>query len=86
MINLKKSSCLSYNGANVITISGLNLENCGVSKYLGAYFDNNLCWNSHFNYVLKLCCQLIGMFKRVLEFLPMHVLLLYYNAFILSCF
>ena len=63
-----------------------NIENCTVAKYLDVYFDNNLFWNSHVDYVLKLCCQQIGMFKRVLEFLPIYVLLLYYNAFILSFF
>lgn len=87
VINPNKSNYLSFNGANVvITINGWNLENPSFAKYLGVYIDNNLFWNYHVDHVLKLCCQRIGMFKRVLEFLPSHVVLLYYNAFILSCF
>ena len=88
MINPNKSNYLSYkpNGANVvITINGQNLENCTVAKYLD-FFDNNLVGHAHVANVLKLCCQRIGMFKRVLEFPPMHDLLQYYNAFTLSCF
>ena len=87
VINPNKSNYLLYNCANaVITIKGQNLDKCSVAKYLGVYFDKKFLWHSHVNCVLKLCCQRIGMFKWVLEFLPMHVLLLYYNAFTLSCF
>jgi hypothetical protein len=34
----------------------------------------------------KQCCQRIGVLKKVFECLPLNCILLYYNAFIKSCF
>jgi len=62
------------------------LNNAIYAKYLGIHIDNNLSWNTHVEHVLKVCCQRIGMFKKVLAFLPNYVLSMYYNAFILPCF
>jgi hypothetical protein len=70
----------------MITVNGQVLLNPNVVKYLGVYLDDKLLWSHHVNYVFKLCCQRIGMFKKVLYCLPSHVVVLYYNAFIRSCF
>ena len=55
-------------------------------KYLGLRIDNELSWKNHVEHVTTLCSQRIGVFKRVLHYLPSNVRILYYNAFIRSCF
>ena len=40
----------------------------------------------HVKYVIKLCSQRIGVFKKILLYLPNDVAFLYNNAFILLCF
>jgi hypothetical protein len=87
VINPMKSCYLTFNNANVVlTINDQLLANPTSVKYLGILIDNKLNWSQHVNHVYKLCCQRIGIFKRVLSYLPSSVVPMYYNAFIRSCF
>ncbi len=62
------------------------LAKTSVVTYLGIYIDDKLYWKHHVGHVYKLCCQRIGVFKKVLPCLPPFASVLYYNAFIKSCF
>jgi hypothetical protein len=87
VVNPSKSNYLAFNDVNVsLTINGHVIERSSVVKYLGIYIDDKLLWSHHVDHVYKICCQRIGMFKKVLSYLPKHVVLLYYNAFVKSCF
>ena len=69
-----------------ISINGINLVSLHYAKYLGVYIDAALKWKSHISFLLTVL-QRIGMFKKVLILtLQMMFALLYYNAFIKSCF
>jgi hypothetical protein len=87
VVNPLKSNFLSFNHTNVVvSINGHVLENPHFVKYLGILIDDKLSWNNHVKYVTKLCCQRIGVFKKILFHLPNDVAILYYNAFIQPCF
>jgi hypothetical protein len=87
VVNPTKSNFLQFNTSNVtVSINGHALANLHAVKYLGVYIDDQLKWTYHVQHVTKLCAQRIGMFKKVLNYLPRDVILLYYNAFIRSCF
>ncbi len=88
VVNPTKSCFLSFNNTNniIVSINGHTIENSYHAKYLGLIIDNQLLWKQHVAHVTKLCCQRIGVFKKVLPALPKYVLPLYYNAFIKSCF
>ena len=86
IINPNKSNYLSFNANVDISVNGQLLLKVDVVKYLGVYIDDKLFWSCQVEHMFKLCCQRIGMFKKVLPFLPSHVILMYYNAFILSSF
>ncbi len=82
-----KSNILLFNASNiVISINDHALEHANTVKYLGVHFDDKLSWSTHVAFVTKLCSQRIGVFKKIMPCLPQPVLLLYYNAFIRSCF
>jgi hypothetical protein len=53
---------------------------------LGILIDDKLLWKNHCDYVTNLCCQRIGVFKKLLPYLPNYVVPLYYNAFVKSSF
>ena len=55
-------------------------------KYLCILIDDKLAWYDPMKYVIKLCSQLIGVFKKVLLYLPNDGAILYYTSFIQSCF
>ncbi len=87
IINPKKSEFLTFNTYNIqVIVNGEMLSNPGVVKYLGIYIDDMLKWNFHVNHVTKICSQRIGLFKKVLPFLPLSVAILYYNCFIRTTF
>ena len=70
----------------LLSINGHILDKPHVVKYLGVLIDDKLDWKHHVSYVSSLCSQRIGVFKKILSYLPKDVILLYYNAFIRSCF
>ncbi len=87
VVNTSKSHFLSFNDTNVtMSINGSFLDHLSVVKYLGVFIDNKLSWNAQVDNITKKCCQRIGLFKRVLPLFTNDVALLYYNAFIKSCF
>ena len=87
VLNPIKSNYLSFNNTNVtVSINNQLLENPIYAKYLGVYIDNRLFWNYHVDFVLKRCCQRIGLFKKVIPYLSKYAIQLYYSAFIVSCF
>ena len=87
VVNPTKSNFLSFNHTNVvISINGQTLANPHFVKYLGIIIDDKLSWCEHVKYVSKLCSQRIGVFKKVLSYLPNDVAILYYNSFVKSCF
>ncbi len=90
LINPSKSMYLTFNTNTawklIITINGTDLINQHCAKYLGVIIDDKLSWSAHVDFITKRCCQRIGMFKKVLPNFTNDVALLYYNAFIKSCF
>jgi hypothetical protein len=65
-----------------VTINGHLLESLHVVKYLGVYIDGKLAWNYQVAHITNICCQRIGVMKKVLLYLPSFVSVLYFNAFI----
>jgi hypothetical protein len=87
VVNPVKSNFLLFNVADiVVSINGHGLKQCDYAKYLGILIDDKLLWSRQVNHVFNLCCQRIGVFKKVLPYLPNYVLPMYYNAFVKSCF
>ena len=87
VLNPAKSNFLTFNNARVtVSINNQLLLKLDYVKYLGILIDNRLNWSYHVNHIVKIVSQRIGMFKRVLPFLPKYVVQLYYNAFILPSF
>ena len=85
MVNPVKSNYLLFNSANVaLTINGHVLDNVHVVKYLGIFIDDTLSWSFQINHITRLCCQRIGMFKKILPCLPNNVRVLYYNALLFA--
>jgi hypothetical protein len=87
VINPVKSNFLLFNHTKVfVTIDGHLLDNPHSVKYLGILIDDKLSWNDHVKYVIKNCNKRIGVFNKILLYLPKEVAILYYNAFIQTCF
>ena len=87
VVNPLKSNFLSFNHSNVVvSINSHVLDNPQCVKYLGILIDDKLAWYDHVKYVIKLCSQRIGVFKKILLYLSNDFALLYYNEFILTCF
>lgn len=51
-------------------------------NYLGIFFDKNLKWSTHINYVAKKVSRNIGIMARLKRLLPRHILLTLYNSLI----
>jgi hypothetical protein len=87
VVNPTKSNYLTLNTFQAtITINNTTLEQVRFVKYLGILIDDKLTWKPHVEYITKKCCIRIGMFNRILCKFTSDIALLYYNAFIRSCF
>ncbi len=87
VVNPVKSNFLTFNSSNItVSLNGHFLDNPKFVRYLGVFIDDKLLWSNHVSYVTKMCCQRIGIFRKILPCLPNYVVILYYNAFIRSCF
>ena len=77
VINANKSNFLSFNVNDiVVNLCGRTLEYLHVVKYLGILIDDKLTWSKQADVVVK----------KVLPYFTNDIALLYYNAFIRSCF
>ena len=87
VVNPGRSKFLSFNTNNAsISLNGQWIANTNVAKYLGLLIDNKLSWSYHVTHIIKICCQRIEVFKKVMPYSPNYVLRLYYNSSIKSCF
>jgi hypothetical protein len=87
VVNPTKSNYMRFNTSETyVTINGHLLECLHVVKYLGVYIDDKLAWNYQVAHITNMCCQRIGIMKKVLLYLPNFVSVLYFNAFIRSCY
>ena len=65
VVNPLKSNFLLFNHTNVVvSINGHVLDNPHCVKYHGILIDDKLAWYNHIKYVIKLCSQRIGKFKK----------------------
>ena len=60
-----------------MSINGHIIDNPHVVKYLGVLIDDKLDWKHHVSYVASLFSQRIGVFKKILSYLPKDVILFY---------
>ena len=72
-----------YNDNVSISINNTSIEQCKVFNYLGIYFDDDLSWNSHINHVIKKVSQSVGIINHLKCILPLRILFMLYNAFVL---
>ena len=87
VLNPAKSEFLTFNASNIhVSVNGHILINPSYVKYLGILIDDKLEWKHHVSHVTKVCSQRIGMFKKILPYLPKFAALMYYNCFIKSAF
>ena len=70
VVNPTKSNYLAFNSKAVVSINDVILANPEYVKYLGILFDNELSWKHRVNSVITRCSQRIGIFKKVLCYLP----------------
>ena len=69
-----------------MSVKGRKLNNPDFVKYIGKLIENRLYSNYQVYHVTQKYSQRIGIFKKVLLCLPKYVAILYYDAFIRSCF
>ena len=86
VVNPNKSNYLLFNSNIVISINNYKLSNPKYDMYLGILIDDELSWHFHVIHITKMCSQQIGIFKKVLFYFPSNIRIMYYNAFIRSCF
>ena len=85
-MNPNKSNYLLFNSNIVISINNYKLSNPKYDMYLGILIDDELSWHFHVIHITKMCSQQIGIFEKVLFYFPSNIRIMYYNAFIRSCF
>ena len=62
------------------------LDNPDFVESLSIHIDNRLYRNYQVKHITQKYCQRIDIFKKILSYLLQYVTVLYYNAFIRSCF
>ena len=77
-----RNSTPMYNNVS-ISINNTRIEQCTVFNYLGIHLDDNLSWDSHICYVTKKVSQCVGIINHLKYILPLRILFMLYNAFIL---
>jgi hypothetical protein len=86
IVNPIKSCYLTFCSNLVIKVKDVVLSNPECVKYLGILIDNKLSWKHQVSHVTAVCAQRIGIFRRVMMYIPQSVRVMYYNAFIRSCY
>lgn len=69
-----------------INISDEQIENVDCEKLLGLYTDKNLNWNEQVNKMLCTISNRINLLQKIRKYLPMHIRIIYFNAYILPLF
>ena len=89
-LNVKKSHLLifninknNYNNKMQVKlfIDKEELEQKDTDKYLGIYFDNNLTWNKHFEYINCKLNREIGVLQKIRKFVQEETLKIYFMLF-----
>lgn len=86
-LNLQKTKMMLF-GVNdaqrrpVLRIRGVIIEEVDRFKYLGVLIDNLLKWDLHIREIVAKCASLCGILRKLSSFVPRHVLLKMYYAFI----
>ena len=89
-INSEKSNFIVFRGRNKkvnligdITLQGKSIKEEYVVTFVGITLDKHLSWSDHIEKVNKLIRIKCGILYRLRHILPLHILLLLYNTFIL---
>ena len=89
-LNVKKSKFMittrqkCANNAFSVKLSGFNLEQCDSYKYLGVYFDRNLNWATHIDYVSQKISKACGCLARLRKCVDLEVMREVYHALLHS--
>ena len=70
--------------APVLKISDHVIEISNCENLLGIHVDNTLSWAVQVESTIKKCNSLIYLVNRIKQFLSVHDIKMYYNAYILS--
>lgn len=87
-LNLQKTKMMLFGkrdtpGATMeLVINGAVIEEVESFKYLGVWIDNRLKWNVHIRETVASCSSLCGILRKLSHFVPQHVLVKMYFAFI----
>ena len=63
-----------------VKINGKKLENCNSYKYLGVYFDKDLCWTPHIDYVNQKISKACGPLSKLRNCVDIDTLREVYHA------
>ena len=66
-----------------INLQGTLVPLSNIAKFLAIYFDKNLSWKNHIQYICEKVPCGIGILNRLRSMLPRNVLIMLYNALIL---
>ena len=85
IIGSKQRLCLTGNSLD-INISNEQIENVDCEKLLGLYIDKNLNWNQQIDKMSITISNRINLLQKIRKYLPMHIRIIYFNAYILPLF
>lgn len=89
-LNLQKTKMMLFGKRETLdatmglVINGATIEEVDRFKYLGVWIDNRLKWDVHIRETVASCSSLCGILRRLAPYVPRHVLLKMYYAFIHS--
>uniref|UniRef100_A0A1W7R639 Putative tick transposon n=1 Tax=Aedes albopictus TaxID=7160 RepID=A0A1W7R639_AEDAL len=90
-LNLSKTKLMVFGAKEdetslfpTLTIKGEILERVSYYKYLGVHIDDQLRWDVHIRKTVANCASLCGILRKLARYVPQHVLLKVYFAYIHS--
>lgn len=88
-LNLQKTKVMVFGDKqdqvtthSTLIVNGVVIEEVSNFKHLGVHIDNRLRWDVHIREIVTSCSSLSGMLWKLSTFVPQHVLLKIYFAFI----
>ena len=69
-----------------IIISDESIESVTTEKLLGIFIDSNLNWTEQVNKLSSVISSKINLLQKIRKFLPMHIRMIFFNAYILPLF